>query len=139
MDTKSVFASSMLAVVILNLLMSSIYKSVERIALESLTGFVSGIVLVGIIMGVSVLSFSLSETIQTTMLGLLIIINLLFQLDIGTFTVLGQTFTFSVGLGLISNLLDIFAGGDFFGLGLILCGTLSVIIFISGVYSVVNR
>lgn len=138
MDYRGVFASSILATVIMNLIMSFISNEYSLISLTTLIGFISGIALTGLVMGVQALTFALSETAQKLIISLALVVNIMFQLDIVSFTLPGASSptTFAIGIGLISNLLDLFADGDLFGLGLILCGTLSVMILVSGVLMV---
>lgn len=133
MNYKAIFGSSLFVAVLVNLIMSTISTTYTLLTLQNFVGFIAGLVLSLLVLGLNTVVVSLSDTTIKMISSILMILNLMFQVDVVSFHALNIDFTFSVGLGLISNVLNLFLDGDFFGLGTMLVGLLAILIFISGI------
>lgn len=143
MDYKSIFATNTILLLIINLIYVFMNPTLTNsITLGSLVGFVSGVATIGLIIGIQISvvgsGISLSDQSIKMFITIAMLLNILFSIDIWTFQFGGNEYTAQIGLGLINNMMDIFSGGDFLGLGLILASIISIITFVSGVMMVVG-
>ena len=142
-DYKSIFVTNTVIVIIINLIYVYINPTlINSITLSSLVGFVSGVAIIGLIIGIQISvvgsGISLSDQSIKMFITIGMLLNIMFSVDIWTFQFGQNEYTAQIGLGLINNFIDIFSGGDFMGLGLALASIISILMFISGVMMVVE-
>jgi hypothetical protein len=142
-DYKNIFVTNTVIVIIVNLIYVYINPTlINNITLSSLVGFVSGVAIIGLIIGIQISvvgsGISLSDQSIKMFITIGMLLNIMFSVDIWTFQFGQNEYTAQIGLGLINNFIDIFSGGDFMGLGLALASIISILMFISGVMMVVE-
>ena len=143
MDYKNIFVTNTVIVIIVNLIYVYINPTlINNITLSSLVGFVSGVAIIGLIIGIQISvvgsGISLSDQSIKMFITIGMLLNIMFSVDIWTFQFGQNEYTAQIGLGLINNFIDIVSGGDFMGLGLALASIISILMFISGVMMVVE-
>lgn len=142
-DYKSIFITDTILLIVINLIYVFMNPTLTNsITLTSLVGFVSGVAIIGLIVGIQVSvigsGISISDQSIKMLITIAMLLNIMFSIDIWTFQFGNNEYTAQIGLGLINNMFSIFSGGDWLGLGLILTSLISVIMFISGVMMVVE-
>lgn len=128
MVAGSIFLSGMLILLIFNWMYIQTTTLVNTIILSSLVSLLAGIILLGVITGITVFGTGLDSASIKILFGAGALMNILFQIPLGV--------NWGIGLGLINNMVNAFSieGSGFgIGIGYFLSGSISIMIFISGI------
>lgn len=90
----------------------------------AVTGLLASSVAVGVISGVTILGTGLTGESVKILFGISSLLNMLFQVNVGGFP---------VGIGLITNILNVFPTDEFMGIGYFVVSSLTIVILASGV------
>ena len=129
-----VFSTILIILVIFNIGCSMVNPTVyPMINIYTIVMFITTVVAIACIVGVSALTFSLSENAQRLIFVTLGLIALLFQVTLSVPSTPGYSLpSIPVGLGLITIPFNIFIVNDFLNIGLITTLILGVLAIISG-------
>lgn len=108
--------------------------TIFSLGISAITSFIGIGIIVGVLSGFSAFSVSLSDASQRLILIVLTLVNLLFQIIIP----LSEDFNIPIGLGLLSNLFNVFAINDVAYLGWIFCTIMGILALVSGLQMVVG-
>lgn len=108
--------------------------TIFSLGISAITSFIGIGIIVAVLSGFSAFSVSLSDASQRLILIVLTLVNLLFQITIP----LSEDFNIPIGLGLLSNLFNVFAINDVAYLGWIFCTIMGILALVSGLQMVVG-
>ena len=98
-----------------------------QMAIGGVLGIVIPIVVVAILSGTNVLSTGLNSASTKMIFGVGVLLGLLFQIN---FTI--ATFQITLGMGLLTNVFNVFATSDLFGIPFFVTAILGISLFVSG-------
>jgi hypothetical protein len=130
-----IFLSVIMVLVIFNFGYWAIYPTTMTfIGLSALTAFVTTGLAIGVISGISAFTVAISDTAQKIIFVIVLLVNILFQITLP----LGESFDFPIGLGLLTNVFNVFASSDAMLIGYIITTILGVLAMVSGLQMAVG-
>jgi len=130
-----IFLSVIMVLVIFNIGYYAIYPdTIQLLGVSIILSFATAGLIIGVISGVEVLGSGISDTAQRIIFIVVILLNMLFQIDIP----IGEGITIPVGLGLLSNVLEVFVTNDAYLVGYAICTILGVLALVSGLQMAVG-
>ena len=98
-----------------------------QMAIGGVLGIVIPIVVVAILSGTNVVASGLNSASTKMIFGVGVLLGLLFQIN---FTI--ATFNITLGMGLLTNVFNVFATTDLFGIPFFMTAILGISLFVSG-------
>lgn len=127
---KGVFIPVFLIILLFNMIYVNMTpETTYNIYLGAITGLLASTIAVGIIGGVQILGSGLNSESIKILFGTSTLLNVLFQIQISGFP---------IGIGLATNIVDIFTESDFIGIGFFLSTALALLALISGLIIIVG-
>jgi len=131
-----IFLSVMMVLTIFNLGYYMIYPTtVTFIGLSVLTTFITTGLAVGIISGIQIMGSGISDTAQKIVFVIIILVNIMFQIVL-PLPDLGEL---PIGLGLLSNIYNVFAVNDVWFIGFAISTILGILAMVSGLQMAVGE
>lgn len=125
MEAKSVFLSMVIITIILNIIYISTTPAVIwTMAVGTVVGMIVTAVTTILLSGIKIMDSGISDTALSYVFTTSLLLNICFSINI---------YGFSIGLGLMNNVFIMFGGTTLFGLGAIITGIFTAVIFITGI------
>lgn len=127
---KGVFTSVFAIILLFNMIYVNMNpETTYNIYVGAVTGLIATSISVGVLGGISILGSGLNSESIKILFGTSTLLNALFQIQVGAFP---------VGIGLATNIINIFTESDFVGLGFFISTALAVIALISGLIIIIG-
>lgn len=131
MNSSGIFIILMVVLLVFNFAYVSVIGDsmtvLGNMAIGGILGIVIPIVVVAVLSGTNVLSTGLNSASTKIIFGVGVLLGLLFQIS---FTV--ATFTITLGMGLLTNVFNVFAATDLFGIPFFMTAVIGAAIIVSG-------
>lgn len=131
-----IFLSVLMVLFVFNVGYYVIYPdSVELVGISVLTTFITTGLAIGIISGISAFTIEISDTAQKIIFVVVLLVNIMFQIVLP----FGDLYELPLGLGLLTNVFNVFALNDALLIGYVISSILGILALVSGLQMAVGE